>query len=73
MRVSIAVSEVPEETVELVPRMFQLYKHSPRENMGYPINFRFRNERSGLCSPAKVDPHEGHLRPELVALVTPVA
>ena len=34
MRVSIAVSEVPEETVELVPRMFRLTQRGPREDMG---------------------------------------
>ena len=71
MRASIAVSEAPEETVELVPRMFQLTQHSPREDMGCPVDFRFRSEQQGLCSPAKVDPHEGHLRPEMVALVPP--
>ena len=34
MRASISVSEVPEETVELVPRMFQLTHHSPQELRG---------------------------------------
>ena len=34
MRVSIAVFEAPEKTVELVPRMFQLHKQSPPELRG---------------------------------------
>ena len=51
--------------------MFQLYKHSPREDMGCTIDFRIGNEGVGLCSPAKGDPHEGHLRPEMVSLVPP--
>ena len=33
--------------------------------------FGFRCEQPGLCSPAKGDPHEGHLRPEMVSLVPP--
>ena len=51
--------------------MFQLNKHSPREDMGYPIDFRFRYERQGLCSPAQGDPREGYLRPEPVSLPAP--
>ena len=56
MRASSAVFEAPEKTVELVPRMFQLHKHSLRENVGCKIRLECRYECSGLCSPAKGDP-----------------
>ena len=32
---------------------------------------RIQRRAVSLCHTAKVDPHEGHLRPELVALVPP--
>jgi len=75
MRVSIAVCRVPCKPMNFVPdgvhRMFTLTQRGPREDMGYTIDFRCRNEQPGLCSPAKGDPHEGHLRPEMVSLVPP--
>ena len=49
--------------------MFQLTHRGPREDVGLTIEFDFRDEQQGLCSPAKGDPHEGHLRPEMVSLV----
>ena len=30
--------------------------HSPCVDMGYPIDFRFRYEQQGLCSPAQGGP-----------------
>ena len=71
MRVSISVSEVPEETV-------QLTQGGPREDWGYTSDFRYGCEQQGLCSPAKGDPHEGHrfacksIGREMVSLVPPV-
>ena len=56
MRVSISVFEAPKKTAELVPRMFQLTQRSPREDMGCAINPEYKDELSGLCSPAKGDP-----------------
>ena len=41
-----------------IHRMFRLTQHSPREDVGCTIDFRFRCEQPGLCSPAKGDPHE---------------
>ena len=42
-----------------VHRMFQLTQRGPREEMGYPIDFRCGCEQQGLCSPAKETPARG--------------
>ena len=44
---------------------------SSRGDLGCAVRLVYRYERSGLCSLAKGDPHEGHLRPEMVSLVPP--
>ena len=73
MRAAISVCVAPaEQTAELVPRMAQADSTSPREDMGCTVRYGFRNERIRLCSPAKGDPHRGHLRPEMVSPVPPV-
>ncbi len=70
MRVLIAVFEAPEKTVELVPRMFWLTPPA-RARTGDECQFRMQGRAVRLCHRAKGDPHEGHLRPEMVSLVPP--
>ena len=73
MRVSIAVFEVPEKTVKSHRRWDFTHvsadSTSSRGDLGCAIRLVYRYERSGLCFLAKGDPHEGHLRPEMVSLV----
>ena len=51
--------------------MLQLTQCGPREDVGYISDFRCGCEQQRLCSPAKGDPHRGHLRPEMVSPVPP--
>jgi len=57
---------------ELRQQLLKNAEHSSGEDMRYAIDFRYRCEQQGLCSPAQGDPREGYLRPEPVSLPTPV-
>ena len=52
-----------------VHRMFQLTHRDPREDMGCTIDFRFRCEQQGLCSPANVNNLSTTVQMELIGTV----